>query len=64
MINDSIDHVSSYIEQRVTNAVAEVINSKIQLIKSSARAFRNFENYRIAILLHCGGLDMHPGRGI
>lgn len=64
MINDRIDHVISYIEHRVTNAAAEGINSKIQVIKSSARGFRNFENYRIAILFHCGGLDMHPGRGL
>jgi transposase len=64
MINDRIDHVISYIEHRVTNAAAEGINSKIQVIKSSARGFRNFENYRTAILFHCGGLDMHPGRGL
>jgi hypothetical protein len=30
--------------------VAEGINSKIQQVKSAARGFRNFENYRIAIL--------------
>ncbi|MCX6089181.1 MAG: transposase, partial [Candidatus Atribacteria bacterium] len=39
---------------------AEGINSKIQQIKSAARGFRNFQNYRIAILFHCGGLNLYP----
>ena len=33
-----------------TNAVAEGLNSKIQLIKAGARGFRNFANFRVAIL--------------
>ncbi|MBI5181443.1 MAG: transposase, partial [Nitrospirae bacterium] len=40
--------------------VAEGLNSKIQQIKSAARGFRNFENYRIAILFFCGKLNMYP----
>lgn len=43
----------------LSNALAEGINSKIQLLKVSARGFRNFANYRIAILFHCGALP-HP----
>jgi len=30
------------------------------MIKSCARGFRTFENYRIAILFHCGKLELHP----
>jgi transposase len=50
----------AYCRHRITNAVAEGMNSKIQLIKSNARGFRNFENYRNAILFHCGGLSLYP----
>jgi transposase len=36
------------------------MNSKIQLIKHRARGYRNRENFRAAILFHCGGLDLCP----
>ena len=42
----------------LTNARAEGFNSKIQAIKASARGFRNFANYRFAILFHCGRLPL------
>ncbi|MBL7555803.1 MAG: transposase, partial [Bdellovibrionaceae bacterium] len=35
-------------------------NSKIQSIKANARGYRNFANYRIAILFYCGKLELHP----
>lgn len=50
----------NYITHRITNAVTEGFNSKIQMIKSCARGFRSFGNYRIAILFHCGKLQLHP----
>lgn len=55
-----LDNILTYLKHRITNAVAEGLNSKIQLIKSAARGFRNFENYRTAILFFCGKLDMYP----
>lgn len=55
-----LDNILTYLKHRITNAVAEGINSKIQQMKSAARGFRNFENYRIAILFFCGKLDMYP----
>jgi len=33
----------------LTNAVTEGLNSKIQSIKSAARGFRNFQNFRTRI---------------
>jgi transposase len=30
------------------------------MIKSAARGFRSFANYRVAILFHCGKLDLYP----
>lgn len=50
----------AYLKHLITNAVTEGLNSKIQNIKSNARGFRNFQNYRIAILFHCGKLNLYP----
>jgi transposase len=55
-----LDNILTYLKHRITNAVAEGLNSKIQQIKSAARGFRNFENYRTAILFFCGKLNMYP----
>ena len=44
----------------LTNATAEGFNSRVQSIKSAARGFRNFENYRTRILFYCGKLDLMP----
>ncbi len=52
--------IKNYIKHRITNSKAEGLNSKIQAIKSAARGFRNFSNFRIAILFHCGGLALYP----
>lgn len=60
MLKRHLDGLLAYIEHAITNAVTEGLNSKIQTIKSNARGFRNFEHYRIAILFHCGKLDMTP----
>jgi hypothetical protein len=32
----------------------------VQLINHRARGYRNRDYFRIAILLHCGGLDVDP----
>jgi len=40
--------------------VVEGLNSKIQTVKSNARGYRSFESYRIAILFHCGKLELLP----
>lgn len=50
----------SYFRHSVTNAVTEGFNSRIQSIKSAARGFRNFANYRLRILFYCGKLDLMP----
>ena len=47
-------------DSRIDNAMSEGYNSVIQPLRASARGFRNFENYRAAILFHCGKLDMRP----
>jgi transposase len=50
----------SYCKHPITNAATEGLNAKIQSIKANARGFRAFENYRVAILFHCGKLNMLP----
>lgn len=50
----------TYFQHRITNAVTEGFNSKIQAIKADARGFRRFENYRARILFFCGKLDLMP----
>lgn len=55
-----LENILTYLKHRITNAVAEGLNSKIQQVKSAARGFRNFGNFRIAILFFCGKLDMYP----
>lgn len=50
----------AYTKHRITNAFAEATNATIQLTKANARGYRNFANYRIAILFHCGKLDLYP----
>jgi len=45
---------------RVSNGIAEGLNGQIQLLKASARGFRQFGNFRVAILFFLGKLDMYP----
>lgn len=60
MLSKHLPGLLAYVKHQVTNAVTEGFNSKIQMIKSCARGFRSFSNYRIAILFHCGKLDLYP----
>lgn len=60
MLKDHIEGILAYLKHRITNAVTEGINSKIQWMKQTARGFANRENFRVAILFHCGGLDLYP----
>jgi transposase len=60
MLKRHLDHLVTYVKHRITNGVTEGLNSKIQNLKSAARGFRNFANYRIRILFFCGKLDLYP----
>jgi transposase len=55
-----LHNILTYLRHQITNAMMEGFNSKIQSIKANARGYRNFANYRIAILFYCGKLDLHP----
>lgn len=60
MIKTRLDHIVSYHRHHVTNGVAEGLNSKIMTIKRKACGFRNRQNFKTAILFHCGGLELYP----
>jgi len=60
MIKNHLPNMLTYFKHRISNAVAEGLNSKIQTIKSNARGYRSFEGFRNSILFYCGGLDMEP----
>ena len=49
-----------YTKHRVSNAMAECINTAIQQIKSKARGFKSAKAFRIAILFHLGNLQVYP----
>lgn len=49
-----------YTKHRVSNAMAECINTTIQQVKSKARGFKSAEAFRIAILFHLGDLNVYP----
>ena len=48
------------ITMRVTNALAESLNSKIQRVKRLACGFRNRDRFRAAIYFHLGKLNLYP----
>ena len=60
MLKRHLENLLTYLRHHITNAVTEGLNSKIQSLKSAARGFRNFQNYRIRILFFCGKLDLYP----
>jgi len=57
-----LDNIVTYARHRITNALAESMNAKIEKVKRMACGFRNRAHYRLAIYFHCGGLDIFPRR--
>jgi len=60
MLQRHLKNILNYFVYRVTNAVTEGLNSKIQTIKAAAKGFHRFTSYRTRILFYCGKLDMSP----
>ncbi|NTV66536.1 MAG: ISL3 family transposase [Chlorobaculum sp.] len=54
-------NILTYFKHAITNAVSEGLNSKIQIVKASAKGFHRFESYRNRILFYCGKLNMAIG---
>jgi len=60
MLKKHLAGLLAYFRHQITNAQSEGFNSRVQAIKSAARGFRSFENYRTRILFYCGKLDLLP----
>ena len=60
MFRKYLAQILTYFTHRITNAVSEGLNSKIQTIKKMAYGYRNRQNFKIAIYFHCGSLNLYP----
>lgn len=60
LIARHLTNVLTYFKHRITNAVAEGLNSKIATVQKRACGYRNPNNFKIAVYFHCGGLNLHP----
>lgn len=57
-----LKNILTYAKHRITNALGESVNSRIEKVKRLACGYRNRAHYRTAIYFHCGGLDLLPKR--
>ncbi|MFZ5506821.1 MAG: ISL3 family transposase [Pseudomonadota bacterium] len=62
MIARHLPNVLTYFTHRISNAMAEGLNSKIATIQKRACGYRNAERFKIAVYFHCGGLNLWPQR--
>lgn len=60
LIARHLPNVLTYFIHRITNAVAEGLNSKIATVQKRACGYRNPNNFKIAVYFHCGGLNLYP----
>ena len=63
MIERHLEGLLNYFVSRLTNALCEGFNSRIQQLKTAARGFRSFPNYRTRILFFLGSLDLSVSHG-
>jgi len=59
-LKSHLENILTYFDSFISNAAAEGFNSKIGSLKSNARGFRSFPNFRTSILFYCGGLSLYP----
>jgi transposase len=60
MFKNHLNGVINALTERISNAMAERLNGKIQELKTVGRGYRTFTNFRSAILFFNGGLDLYP----
>ena len=60
LLTARLENILTYLKHRITNALSEGLNSRIQWVKATARGFRNQQNFINAIYFHCGKLDLAP----
>jgi len=52
--------IFNYFTHRITNAMTEGINSRIDELWAAGRGYRNKQRFRIVVLFHLGGLNLAP----
>jgi transposase len=60
LIARHLPNVLTYFTHRITNAMAEGLNSKIATVQKRACGYRNADHFKIAVYFHCGGLHLYP----
>jgi transposase len=60
MFSNHIVGVCNALVETLSNAMAERLNGKIQELKTVAKGYRTFLNFRSAILFFNGGLNLYP----
>lgn len=60
MIKAHLPNVLTYFTHRITSATNEALNGVIKGLIKRAYGFRSFDNFRTAVLFHCGGLELYP----
>lgn len=60
LIARHLPNVLTYFTHRISNAVAEGLNSKIATVQKRACGYRNPDHFKIAVYFHCGGLNLYP----
>lgn len=62
MFGKHIVGVCNALVEKLSNAMAERLNGKIQEIKTIGKGYRTFENFRSVILFFNGGLNLYPSQ--
>lgn len=60
MFKQHFEGLENYITHRISNAIAESLNSRIQQLKVKAKGFGSASAFRVAILFHFGKLSIYP----
>ncbi len=60
LIARHLPNVLTYFTHRISNAVAEGLNSKIATVQKRACGYRNPDHFKIAVYFHCGSLNLYP----
>jgi transposase len=60
LIARHLPNVLIYFAHRITNAVAEGLNSKMVTNQKRACGYRNPNRFKIAVYFRCGGLNLYP----
>jgi len=59
-LKHDLDGLINYIKNRITNALSESFNSRVQSLKASAKGVHHFKSFRTRILFFLGALDLQP----